>query len=161
MYYITEKTSKTGLKFQAISDKRKIAQDEAIAFSKKYGFTQYRSGYWQVFGGISSCLNFKETPDKKIWGKGAGKGEFMPKKNSKVGKLINKELNDLTTVTIDDLNKCIGFDGAPFKTIGFAENNDKYFGFAIGEDWKIEVPKDCEEVLASNYRKIFESKVLS
>ena len=161
MYYITEKTSETGLKFKAISDKRKISQDEAKEFAKKYGFSQYRGGYWQVFGGISSCLDFKETPDKKIWGKGAEKGEFMPKKNTKAGKAISKEINDLTTVTIDDLNQCIGFDGAPFKTIGFAEKNDKYFGFVIDEDWKIEVPKDCEEVLTSSYREMFDSKVLS
>ena len=105
---------------------------------------------------MSSCL-FKNEPDTKIWKKNGGKGEYMPKRNTKVGKAISKELNELTAVSIKDLNMCIDFDGAPFKTIGFACNNDKYFGFVVDEEWNVKIPEDCVEVLTSRYRKLFET----
>jgi|TARA_R110000751_G_scaffold278735_1_gene381061 hypothetical protein len=156
MYYIVEKTKETGLRFADIIKKKDVAFDETVEASKKHGFNQWRSAHWTVFGGVSSCF-FENEPDTKIWKKNGGKGEYMPKRNTKVGKAISKELNELTAVSIKDLNMCIGFDGAPFKTIGFASNNKDYFGFVVDEEWNVKVPEDCKEVLTSEYREIFKT----
>lgn len=155
MYFITKKTSETGKKFQKISEQRKVAFNAQKELANKYGFNTWRSAYWVVFGGMSSCFNFKETPNPKIWGKGSQNGEYYPKKNSKEGKAIWQEIQDLPNVGIDELNMCIGFDGAPFKTIGYAENNKEYFGFIVDEKWKVKIPKDCEEVTTSKYNGLF------
>ena len=149
------KNSETGNKFEALREKSKVARKDAKDFSDKYGFTKYRGGYWCVYGGISSCLDFKEIPNKKFWGKGAEKGEFMPKGNSKIGKSIQKEIDNLTVVTGEELNECIGVKKEPFHTIGFSFNNDKYFGFAVGEKWGFKIPKDCKEITVTEYKELF------
>ncbi len=82
----------------------------------------------------------------------------MPKLNSKVGKEIKKRFKEMPVISIDELNQCIGFNGAPFKTIGFAQKNKEYFGFIIDKDWKIKVPKDCEEVTETKYNSLFKIK---
>jgi hypothetical protein len=155
MYFITEKTSETGKKFQAISEQKKIAIKAQKELANKYNFSSYRKAYWCVFGGMSSCLNFSETPDSKIWKKNISTSEYYPKKSTKEGKLIWQEIQDLPVVDIEDLNMCVGFDGAPFNTIGFADNNKKYFGFEVDIKWGVKIPKDCEEVLESKYNSLF------
>lgn len=161
MHFITKKDSTTGQKFQEIFNKKNIAFEETKALSEKYGFKEWRSARWQVFGGISSCVSFIEAPDKKIWGKGLGRNEFMPKKNTKIGKTINEEFENLTVVSIHELNDCIDFDGAPFKTIGFSWCDD-HFGFVVGDDWEdVVIPKDCEEILASKYKEMFADEVIA
>ena len=158
MFYITKKESETGKKFTELLKKKEIAIQAQKEVSEKYGFETYRGAYWQVWGGFSSCLDFKETPDKKLWGKGAEKGEYFPKKNSKAGKAIWNEINDMPCVSRFDLNECVGFDSAPFKKIGFAFNNDTYYGFTDSKDWNLKVPKDCEEVTESKYDELFKDE---
>ena len=153
MYYITKKDSETGKKFQEIAKKRDIAHNEASALAEKYNIKQWRGAYWQVFGGMSSCI-FEEKPDTKLWGKGAVDGEYFPKQNSKAGKAIYKEIDDLTCVERHELNACIGFEGG-LSTIGFSDRNKEYFGFEFDEEWKLEMPKDCEEVLTTRYNELF------
>ncbi len=155
MYFITPKKSKTGQKFQKIYDKRDICFDAQEAFSNKYKFKTWRHAYNVAFGGMCSCADFEETPNPKIWGKGAVDGEYFPKKNSNEGKAILNEIRDLPTVSQDELNMCIGFDGAPFKTIGFCWFSDEYFGFSVGEKWHVKIPDDCEEVTTTKYRETF------
>lgn len=154
MYYITKKESKTGLKFQELIAERDKCTEAAVILSKKYGFEEWRQGYWKAFGGISSCI-FKEQPDKKIWGKGAAPGEYMPKRNSKIGKQINQEFDELPTVSLFQLNKCIGWESSGFQSIGFSFGNDEYFGFSVSEKRNLTVPEDCEEVTTSRYRELF------
>lgn len=158
MYYITEKTSTTGRKFQEVVNKMIIAHKELEAFTEKYEFQEYRQAHWSVYGGISSCCSFKETPNPKIWGKGVKSGEFMPKKNSKIGRAICDEINQLTIVSSDELNQCIAFDGAPLCTIGFNRNNETHFGFQVSEKWDVAIPDDCQEVLTSTYNILFNLK---
>ena len=155
MYFITEKTTKTGKKFQKISDRIVEANKATINFAKKHGFKAWRPAYWVAAGGISSCGEFEKTPDPKIWGKGEAPYEFFPKRSSKAGKAIYKEIEELPKVRIHDLNDCIGFEEDAFKTIGFAHNHDKYFGFTAKEDWDIKVPNDCKEITYTEYKKIF------
>jgi hypothetical protein len=152
MNYRVKVTDPTGLKFAEILKKKDVAWEEVKQMREKYGFGSWRPGHWAVFGGISSCF-FEEAPDPKIW-KSTGRKEWMPKRNIKAGKEIAKEFDALTIVEKSDLNMCIGFDGAPFKTIGFGYNKE-YFGFIVGDDWEVEVPDDCEEILVSKYKEIF------
>ncbi len=156
MYFITKKDSETGQKFQGIVEKHKIVHQARFEFCNKYGFDAYRQDAWAVYGGISSCGEFKETPDPKIWGKGSGKGEFFPKANSKDGKIIRQEIENLPVVSRHELNMCVGYEaGAPFNVIGFAQSNPEYFGFTTGNEWGIKIPADCEEVMYSKYQELF------
>lgn len=160
MYYRTKKDSKTGLKLQAIVDKKNKAHKECVALSEKYGFKSWRSGYWVAFGGISSVIfehKPDSKPDSKIWGKGAAKGEYMPKLNSKAGKAINEEMEFLTVVSPVDLNQCVGCK-ENINRIGFTFSDSEYFGFQTGKDYSIEVPDDCEEILESVYKNMSNNK---
>ena len=155
MYFITEKKSKTGKSFQTISDKKDDVFKKQKQVAKEIGFHQWRGGYWTVWGGFS-CLMFKDKPNEKVYKK--QEDGWMPKLNSKEGKEIQAKLDTCPKVEIDELNKCIGFDGAPFKTIGFGWNNKKYFGFSVEQNWKVKIPKDCKEITTTEYKKLFPSK---
>lgn len=155
MHFITKKTSETGKKFQVISDKTNVIHKADKAIADEIGFEQWRGGFWLVYGGFSSII-FNEKPDEKIWKKVNG-NEWMPRKSTKAGRLIHYKLSSTPRVTIDELNQCIGFNGAPFKTIGFAQNNKEYFGFIVKEEWNVKIPKDCEEVTTSKYNELFKS----
>lgn len=154
MFYITKKSSETGKKFAQVIEKKAKAFEDQKALSEKYGFKQWRGGYWCAFGGMSSCLDFKETPDKKIWGKGAEKGEFYPKKNSKVAKAVWQEFQDVTKVSKGELNACVGRKDQ-FQAIGFASRNDEFFGFETSKKWGLKVPTDCVEVTETKYDELF------
>lgn len=155
MFFITKKESETGKKFAEILKKKEVAEKEQIELSEKYGFKTYRAAYFSVWGGFSSCLDFKEAPDKKLWGKGAKPNEYFPKKNSKVGKAIVQEFEDMTYVTTRELNSCIGYTEMTFNKIGFAFGNDEYFGFITSKEWGVKIPNDCEEVTETKYDKLF------
>ena len=152
MYFITKRDSKTGEKFSVIEKRRSQCFDAQDGIAKKYGFDKYRPAYFCVFGGISSAL-FNESPDPKLW-KQDKHGEWMPRKNIKAGKEIRKEFDQLPIVRNKDLNACIGFDEVASR-IGFAINNEEYFGFSIDEDWIIKIPKDCKEVTQTRYKQLF------
>lgn len=155
MHFITKKTSETGKKFQKIAEKASEVTKANRAVAKEIGFDEWRRGYWLVFGGFSSII-FKDKPDEKVWKKNNG-NEWLPRMNTKAGKEIQAKLDATPKVSIDELNQCIGFDGAPFKTIGYAQNNKDYFGFIVDEKWKVKIPKDCKEVTVSNYNELFKS----
>lgn len=155
-YYITKKDSETGKKFQVISEKRGLCYKEQAALASKYGFAQWRSSIWEAFGGMYSCTGFRETPDPKIWGKGATVGEYFPKKSSKAGLKIYNEIKSLPVVDYEELNKCVGFNCDDFFCIGFAECSEEYFGFTKQKFWKFKIPDDCEEVTVTRYEELFE-----
>lgn len=155
MYFITKKDTETGVKFQAIMDRKKECFDAQVAFADKYGFEGWRKGAWNAFGGIASCVGFKDKPNPKIWGKGLAPGEYFPKQSSREGFAIFEEIRKLPVISNDELNSCIGFNAKLFGSIGFAGNNDEYFGFEVDIEWNVKVPDDCEEVTISRYRKLF------
>lgn len=155
MYFITRRNSETGIKFSGVEKLIYKAREESKAISKEIGFNKWREGYWLVAGGFSALI-FKSTPDNKIFRKVA-KDEWMPKLNTKKGIEIQEKLNTVTKVTIDELNQCISFDGAPFKSIGYAFNNTEYFGFIVGDNWDCKIPSDCEEVTYSRYKELFKN----
>ena len=157
MYFITEKNTETGKKFQKIVEKRAVAMKEVKALAEKYNIYQWRSENGFAWGGMSSCI-FSQAPDTKIWGKSHIKGEFFPKKSTRAGKSVLKEIDLLTKVSDHELNMCVNFNGAPFKTIGFVFGNDDYFGFIVKNEWDFKKPEDCKEVTYSEYKELFNIK---
>lgn len=157
MYFITEKNSKTGKKFQKIADKLDVCFENQKALAKKYAFTSWRGDRWVVAGGISSVIFPKgATIDTKVWKQIKGKDEHMPRLNIKQGKAIQADFDQAITVTKAELNACIDWDEGFSKSIGFDGDNDKYFGFTIDDDWTdIIIPNDCTEITATKYRELF------
>nr|DAD67779.1 MAG TPA: hypothetical protein [Siphoviridae sp. ctjjE1] len=156
MYFITEKNSETGKKFQKIANKLNVCFENQKALAKKYGFTSWRGAYWVVAGGISSVMFPKGTTiDIKVW-KEVKKGEYMPRLNTKQGKAIQADLEQAITISKAELNACIGWDEGFSKHIGFCKANNEYFGFTIDDDWTdIIIPNDCTEITATKYRELF------
>ena len=156
MYFITEKNSETGKKFQKIANKLNVCFENQKALAKKYGFTSWRGAYWVVAGGISSVMFTKGTTiDIKVW-KEVKKGEYMPRLNTKQGKAIQADLEQAITISKAELNACIGWDEGFSKHIGFCKANNEYFGFTIDDDWTdIIIPNDCTEITATKYRELF------
>lgn len=152
MKFKTLKSSITGQKFEAVNKKAKQAHKETVELSKKIGFEQWRIGYWCAYGGIS-CVMFKSIPDEKLWKK--EKDGYAPKLNVKAGKEIRKLFDEVTSVSYDELNQCIGFDGAPWKHIGVSFDNDEWIGFEVDEKWNVNIPKDCTEVTTTEYNNLF------
>jgi hypothetical protein len=157
-YFITERNTSTGLKFQALEHRINVATTAQKDFGNKYNFKIYRPSHISVWGGISACV-FENAPDEKIWKKvNNSEDEWMPRLNVKAGKEIQKEIDNLPLVSMEELNECIGFDSEDwtFMThIGFAYN-DEYFGFSINDKWNIIVPEDCEEVTLTKYKNLFD-----
>lgn len=152
IYYIVKRTSVTGKKFVALEKQIAIMRKQHKALSKELGFTQYRGGYG-CFGGFSAIC-FDKEPNMEVW-KRVNRGEYMPRLNTKAGKEIQAKLNAPIKISHNELNKCIGFDGFPFQTIGYNANSKTYFGFIVGDDWGVKIPKDCKEVTNSQYQKTF------
>lgn len=157
MYYITKRDSETGKKFASFREKMKRAFQEQREMCNKYGFSHWRAKSSFSFGGISG-VQFPNgfDIDMKVW-KSIGTAQYYPRLTSKIGKLIHAEFEAMFTVEKDELNACIGYNEI-MNTIGFAFNNDEYFGFAIGKNWDVKIPDDCEEVLHSKYLELFKRK---
>mgnify|MGYP006444623869 CR=1 FL=1 len=155
MYFKTFRISDTGKKFKKVEEKASKAFEDQKLLADELGFKSWREGYWQAFGGIS-CVHFDNEPDAKLWKKNLD--GYLPKLNTKAGKELQKKFDDLTSVSYDELNKCVGFDGAPFKHIGVNFNHKNFYGFAVGDDWDFKVPEDCEEITLTEYKYLFKSK---
>lgn len=156
MYYITKRNSETGKKFQLISDRMTSIFEQQKQLSYELGFDEWRQGNWVFYGGYSSLI-FPSEPDKKVYKETIYENEWMPRLNTKLGKGIQAKLDSIPTISIDEANQCIGFNGAPFKMIGFSRGNEEYFGFSIREEWKIKVPLDCQEVTTTMYNSLFKN----
>ena len=152
MYFKTLRSSQTGENFKKVESKAGQAFDEQKSLSEELNFKSWREGWWQAFGGIS-CVHFENKPDSKLWKK--KEDGYMPKLNSKAGKELQKKIDNLTSVSYDELNQCVGFDGAPWKHIGVNFDNDEYFGFEVGESWDFKIPEDCTEITTTEYRRLF------
>lgn len=155
MYFITDRNSETGKKFEVLAEKMENAKKLAWEFAEKYGFKALRMDRFSAVGGISSLADPETVPDPKIWKGGEVRGEFMPRLTSKEGKLINKEIQELPTIGRTEPNECVGFDGSLFRGIGFQQTNEKYFGFSLSDDWVFTPPEDCEEVTITRYKELF------
>ena len=156
MYFKTERNSETGKKFQEFADKKKLALNAQVVFAEKYGIKQWRDKGWYVGGQFYSVI-FKDDVevDLKVWKEVKGlPNEYMPRLNSKKGKEIQKEIDEMPLVSKAELNSCIGWDEDFSKSIGYARSKE-YFGFEVDEKWEVKIPKDCIEVTTTEYKKLF------
>lgn len=157
--YITKKDSETGVKFQALEQKMNQVRIEQAKLSEEIGFTRWRDDPWTFSGGFSSLLFEGKAPDEKIYKKTRDfRNEFMPKQNTKEGKLIHEKLKACLTIEKGEANACVNFDGHPFKSIGFAYDNKEYFGFQVDSSWNFTPPSDCEEITPTKYTELFYPK---
>lgn len=125
--------------------------------AKEIGYYTWRQGVWVAYGGVSS-VTFKDTPDLKIWKKVNLENypqEYFPRMSNKQGKELAAKLRGLPTVSIKELNDCLGFKETLFKSIGFYRNNDTYFGFTTNDGWKFKAPADCKEITYTEFKKLF------
>lgn len=159
MKFITPRDSATGKKFAEIVKKAKQATDAQKAFAKQYKISEWRQAYWSVWGGISAVAFKKGVKvDTTIWRNVNGsKDEWMPRKNTRMGKFIMAEIDALPIVRNNDLSACIGYKNM-FNQIGFNASNKKYFGFSVLEKWKVKIPNDCEEVTTTKYNLLFKEE---
>ncbi len=155
MYFITNKDSETGLKFAAIEKKMDDAIQAQKTMAKKYGIKEWRRAHWGVAGRFSSVI-FAETPDLKVWKRVNGENEFMPKLNTKEGKVIDAEFSKMPWVPYWKLNECVGIDINQWGNIGVTFRHPHLYGFSVPEEWKFECPGDCEEITTSKYKEIFD-----
>lgn len=160
MYYITQKDSETGKKFQAVKEKMEDIYQKQRKLAEKYGFSQWCGYQSQVKGNIK-CVSFEDETkiDPKVWKiYDIYKGEkfYSPKLSSKVGKEINQAFHNLPVIGFEELNDCIGaflFSNC----IGFAWG-EEYFGFTTKEEWDVEIPADCEEITFKRWKEIFKEE---
>ena len=157
--YITKKDSDTGVKFQELEQKMNQVRIEQEKLSNELGFSKWRDDPWTYAGGFSSLVFEGKAPDEKVYKRTKHfPKEFMPKRNSKEGKLISEKLKACLTVEKGEANACVNFDGHPFKSIGFAFNHAEYFGFQVDSSWSFTPPADCEEVTPTKYNELFKTK---
>lgn len=155
MKFKTLRTSETGKKFQEIEAKMDLVSQAVKVLANELGVEKWRPDRWAAFGGME-FVYFKDeiNPDPKIWKEGCG--GLQPKRNTKGGKVIYEKMKSLPVVTRHELNKCIGFEEAPFKTIGASFNHPEYILFNLRDDWKCDIPDDCEEITVTEYKQLCE-----
>jgi hypothetical protein len=156
--YITKKDSETGVKFQELEQKMNQVRKEQEKLSDELGFSKWRDDPWAFAGGFSSLL-FDKKPNDKLYRKNViFPNEFVPRRNSKEGKLISEKLKACPKVEKGEANACVNFDGHPFKSIGFAFDHAEYFGFQVDSSWNFTPPADCEEITPTKYSELFYAK---
>ena len=155
MQFKTLRSSETGKRFADLMVTREKNRQATLRFADKIGIVQWREGYWAVWGGISTFIFPKDfevklpfRPHKKL------RGEYWISRKTKEGKLLDDERQNLPVIESHQLNLCVGFRGAPFKTIGFNDSNEEYFLFSVGDDWNFDCPADCEEITVAAYKQL-------
>lgn len=159
MKYKTLKTSKTGISFVDLFKQMKEAEKEISAFIEKFGTKEYyRSGNALVGFHSLKLTGAGEPPlgfrvDKDLT------NSFLPALKTKEGREVKKEINALPFISIDGANNCIGWDGkiknCHYGNIGYA-TNDEYVFICAGDDWNIDMPKDCEEITVTEFKRLTE-----
>lgn len=160
MYFITEKTTKTGQKLQALLDKGNEGLRQGKALAKKYGFQSWRGPSGTIFGGLEVVV-FDEKPDSKIWKQCPWEFKgYIPRKN-KEGSIISEEFKAVPFATKSELNEAANVSTKNYfgGHAGFNSTNKKYFGIMVNDKYHDEnnykPPKDCREVTYTEFRKHF------
>lgn len=160
MKYITPVVSNTGKKFVEVHKRFAECDRAAKKLAKELCVKEWHPSRWRICGGMLAVkFNDNHQPDMKVWKKFPDSyGFFQPRLTSKEGKVIEKRMDDLPTVTNLEVNTCVGFAGDPFKNIGFNLNSKKFVGIDVEEKWGIKMPKDCKEITVTEWNKIFNDK---
>jgi len=158
MYFKVKIESKIGIKFKSIAERGEKCVESALQLADVYGSKSIRGNNFSVWGGISSFCEFDNPNalDSKIW-KEVRKGEYFPKMNTKIGKSINAEIDNLNTISKIELNNIVGLDGedSMFSSIGFNRNNKEYFGFTTWDNSGYQHQEDCIEITETEYKELF------
>lgn len=150
IYYLTPKTSETGLKFAELEKRFDEAHDACVKLADEFGFIQWRSLSCSNVGGISSVIFPNGTTvDMKMWKK-VRFGEYYPRAKSG----IVEKFRELPVVGLWELNDCIGYKSV-FGNIGFAGDHETYYGFTVNPEWNIKIPSGCTEITFTEYKKTF------
>jgi hypothetical protein len=153
MYFKTTKDSETGQKFTLFQDKWNRSKKQVHELLDELNAESARMSSWYLSGGIKS-FQFKYDVEVPQYLK-KGKNGHTPRMSTPEGKKLSEKIDSVESVTRMDLNDCIGYDDI-FSTIGFNGDNTEYFLFTVGDDWKVKIPKDCTEILASEYKNLSE-----
>lgn len=153
MYYTTKKNSETGKKFQEIIRKSYVIREEQAKLANEFGFNGWTHSEFRAIGGFGS-LQFKKEPDNAVYRK-LNDGNWLPRRNTKAGKIIHQKLEACPSVTWHELNSCIGFESRIY-CIGFYYGNKDYFVFIVDKNWgPFQPPADCKEISAIECKSYF------
>lgn len=162
-YYRTLRTSETGKKFQKI-ERNTIEADKAISELKnKYGFDNHYSSDEYAYGNIAAVVFPAGMElDMQAWkeAKNVGYNAYSPRLGNKKGKAIKKDFDAVPRAMRYDIDEIVGVQQV-FQHIGFTMSDDTYFGFVVGAKWSVKIPKDCEEITASEYENLDNDKSTS
>ena len=148
-YFKIPRGSETGKKFLEIEKRIINSRNEIDKFLDKYDCTSYSPNRWEYFGGIE-CVNI-DNSDNKIWRKEPSlQNCLVPRLNTKKGKEIQEEMDALPSVGVREVNACIDWE-EEFNSIGFSWENKEYYYISVFVE--VEVPKDCIEVLWSEFNR--------
>lgn len=153
MKFKTLRTSQTGQKFEAVFEKMEKANHEILPVLKQLGVESY-SRYRHFAAGGIFAVKFEEgtIPDPKKWRK--VEYGYKPRQNTKEGKKLYSLLESLPSVSRNELNQCVGFDGYPFKNIGVNNAHPVFFLFELGDNWQFTPPSDCQEITVAEYNEL-------
>ena len=158
MKFIVKKDSEIGKKLQVVVEKMNECFNAQVALSEEIGFDEWRGLNWVLSGGISSVL-FKQQPDMGIWKNVNGsKTEYMPKKSTKQGKEIAAKFEALPTIPRNAINKIIGFQDSPFRSVGFNSHNEEFFAILLKDEWDFTPPPEFEEITTTKYNQLFKKE---
>lgn len=157
MYYITKKDTETGKKFQILKQKLRKIRKKQKKIADKFKLFCWIDKPFQIAGQIW-LVSFKEGEkiDLKNWKKYKNK-YYLPKLNTKKGKEIQAEFDDIPIISWEELNACVDIKENHFH-IGF-NFSEEYFGFTAKEEWEVEIPADCEEITFTQWKEIFKEEI--
>lgn len=155
MYYKVEILSETGKRLSAVHNSMVDCYQAARKVAIEHGFKQWFRYQNTVAGGIAGFY-YEENIEPKVW-KRVSKNYYAPKKSSKEGREILKEINALPSVSFSDLNNAVGlkWDCAIWAVVGLDTRNPDYFGVITDADWKLTLSSDCIEITSKEYYKLF------
>lgn len=151
MLFKTHRNGHTGKALQQIEKEIAICEQAQIKLSKEIGFYSWRQAKNVAYGGIS-CVYFAKPIDPTKW-KIRYDG-FYPKRSNRAGKSLEKKFAVLPCLTIESLNKSVGFKGSIFKRVRLSFSNKEYYLFYIGDDWSYDPPKDCLEITKKEFERL-------
>lgn len=166
MRYITTNQTETGKKFKELLElayeHRKTIYEFVENCPDLKNIHEIFFADFYLVGGIIG-FSFKTEPDKKLWRRHSKWKKIFILRKNKQTKLLQDQIDNLPTISRDELNKIIGFSRWDPESrgcnAGFIHKDDfSTIGFMIKDDWKIKMTDDCTEITVAEWNKIFEKE---
>ncbi|MCT4640401.1 MAG: hypothetical protein N4A72_22075 [Bacteroidales bacterium] len=158
MYFKVKKDSKTGRALRDVIERGVNCRKVAFEFVEAVGSTKYYPEPLEAYGGISAIW-FDTPPDSKLWKKvhNTEKG-YYPKQNSKAGRILHDEINQLPVIDRSEVNKAVGLNANDvFYCIGLHTKHKEYYGVEIKDGLDYIPPSDVTEITYTKYNRLFPS----